>query len=102
VEDGSSLCVLGPGGLHRLPGTGPASVLLGDVGNDEHVPSQYRQLISSLVYLQCGAEQDNPPHREDHEDRDKDSHGEGDEDYLHGWSSLSFLFLSCRFLRLCC
>jgi hypothetical protein len=42
-----------------------------------------QELVSSLVYLSCGAEQENPPHRENHEDSDKDSHGEGDEDYLH-------------------
>jgi hypothetical protein len=44
------------------------------------------ELVSSPVHLPCGTEQDNPPHREDHEDSDKDGRGEGDEDYLHGWA----------------
>jgi hypothetical protein len=42
-----------------------------------------QELASSLVHLSCGAEQENPPHREDHEDSYKDSHGEGDEGYFH-------------------
>jgi hypothetical protein len=40
-------------------------------------------VLSSPVYLPCGTELENPPHREDHEDRDKNSHGEGDEGYFH-------------------
>jgi hypothetical protein len=58
-------------------------VLLAAVGDEGSIASQYRQLISPMIYLPCGAEQENPPHREDHEDSDKDSHGEGDEDHFH-------------------
>jgi hypothetical protein len=38
------LCVLGTGGIYRLPGTGPTSMLLGDVGHKGSTPSQHRQL----------------------------------------------------------
>jgi hypothetical protein len=53
-------------------------------------------VLSSPVYLPCGAEQENPPHGEDHEDSDKEGHGEGNEDYFHD----GFPFLSCRLIFL--